>query len=135
MYCETDSKDIRGLNLVLKNEKKYYLIFCDNRSRLLFEAAVYNTITPQYRLADKKVIEPEQLKVYCTSFNAGFALPENRDLNLWLGKSKESNVIAISMQECDTAIWLEAIQEYYAAENFALVTLSTMWKVDFYMTI
>ena len=83
---------------------------------------------PQYRLALTKNYELEKIKVYNTTFNAGNSLP-TKDLDLWLKKSKECNVIAIAVQECDTAEWLEAIQAYFAGENFVLVTLVTMWRV------
>ena len=105
------------------------MLFCDNRSRLLFESAIYETTMPQYRFALKKSYELEKIKVYNTTFNAGNSLP-TKDLDLWLKKSKECDVIAIAVQECDTAEWLEAIQAYFAGERFVLVTLVTMWRVS-----
>ena len=100
----------------------------------MFEAAVYESVMPQYRLNPSKPFDPEKLKVYCTTFNVGNA-PPSKDLNFWLQKSKESHVIAIAMQECDTAEWLESIQAYYAGERFILITLVTMWRVNYKFSI
>ena len=92
---------------------------------------IYYAIVPHYKIPSKGPFKWEKLNVFCTTFNAGFGSPPT-NLNLWFNKTKGCDVIAVGMQEADTAEWLEAIQEYYTAEEFTLVTLVTMWKVFCY---
>jgi len=113
----------------------YKLLFADNKSRLFFESAIYNTILPRYKIYSRQPFDWESLKIYSTTFNAGFGSPAD-DLLPWLCKAENCDVIAIGMQECDTTEWLQAINETNFIKNkFTVVTIVTMWKVSMSLSI
>ena len=126
-YLEENFQDYCIVNMLLE-QKKISILFPDVKSRSIFESAVFQMILPNYVITANRPDHLEKINIFISTFNVGSCEPP-KDLDSWLRRSLDSQVIAIGLQESKNSSWLESLHKYYSNLNYGMVNVMMMWKV------
>eukprot|EP00331_Platyophrya_macrostoma_P003947 CAMPEP_0176414368 /NCGR_PEP_ID=MMETSP0127-20121128/5221_1 /TAXON_ID=938130 /ORGANISM="Platyophrya macrostoma, Strain WH" /LENGTH=216 /DNA_ID=CAMNT_0017794263 /DNA_START=37 /DNA_END=687 /DNA_ORIENTATION=+ len=123
---ENDFEETQVETILFEGNHRIKVLFMDNRERFLFRSAI-GALNSSSKLFSKGGVF-EEIKIFCSSFNAGFSEPP--ELSIWLEKALECEIVVIGMQETKAASWLEKIQQYLNQAELQMITLCTMWKMS-----